>query len=484
MRSRYWTLLAAAIVATALFASPAVAADWDYAPPGTPPELVDDATIWRAASSTPDASGTVFYGGDMPGLPNGSPASGAMWLYNGSWSAICGTTVSGADSPCAPGPRSAAGMTPTSAGVILYGGSPVGVGDDGGGPGSMDDDTWNWDGASWTQVCDGCAPGRRSGPAMGSSADLSHVIMFGGATLDGGDLFPDGTWRYDSGTGSWTQICGTDVADPCGPDGRWGASIAWDGTQFVMYGGSQGYGPADTYFDDTWTFDPVAETWTQVCGSDIATPCGPTRRIYGSLVSLPNASPPGALLVGGGVLGVEPPPPDAGPRGDTWYWDGRGWSQLQTFDNSCGVTFPNGASIGGATAVLVGVQFVEDGSLTVESLLGGWDLPAGSMCGNAPPVPPDPPEPPSPPGPPAPPNPDNPGGGGDGDGTGDGTGDGSGGGSDGTGSSGTAFGTTGATLPATGPGLSPGVLGGLAALGVISGGVLVRASVSSTRRCR
>ncbi|MEZ5169373.1 MAG: hypothetical protein R3A49_01330 [Acidimicrobiia bacterium] len=446
--------------------SPAAAADWDYAQPGTPTELAQDGTIWRAASSTPDGSGVVFYGGDILGLPNGSPASGAMWLYNGSWSAICGTTVSGADSPCAPGPRSASGMAPAGTGVTLYGGSPIGVGNDGGGPVSMDDDTWNWNGSTWTQVCDGCAPGRRSGPAMASSADLSHVILFGGATLDGGDLFPDGTWRYDAGSGSWTQICGTDMtpSDPCGPDGRWGASMAWDGTRFVMFGGSQGFGPADTYFDDTWTFDPVAETWTQVCGSSIATPCGPTRRIYGSLVSLPDASPPGALLVGGGFIGVEPPPPDDGPRGDTWYWDGSGWSELQTFDPGCGVLFPNGASIGGETAVLVGARTSSTGIASIDSLLGGWDLPGGSVCGDA--APPEPPDPPDPPGP-TPPDPDGP------SGPGGGSGDGTSGGSTGEGTGPSAS----PTLPATGPWSSPAGIALVALLAVVGGGVLVRRSV-------
>lgn len=462
------TLLAALVLA-AVPVAPAAAAEWTYVDPGVPQELADELVLWRAVSPTPDGSGVVFYGGNSLSAP-GSPAGSSMWMYNGSWVAICGTTVTGATMPCAPGPRSVSQMAPTTAGVMLYGGSPVVLGSDGSGYGSLTDDTWMWNGSSWSEVCADCAPGNRGSAAMASSADLSHVIMFGGLRTGGGDPFPDDTWRYDAGSETWTQICGTGMtpSDPCGPDGRLGAQMAWDGTQFVMFGGSQGLGPADTYFDDTWTFDPVAETWTQVCGTGTAMACGPSRRIFGSMASLPNASPPGALLVGGSVVGVEPEPPDDGPADDTWFWDGSGWVQLQTFSPTCGVGSPVAGGLGGTTAVLLGVAFTSGSEIqSTGGRVGGWDLAGGTTCGD-----PQPPDPPVPPGP----NPPDPGPGGSNGPAGPGDGSGRGGSGSGAGADGTGPGA--ATLPATGAPMPPVVVALVALLALTGGGVLVRTSLA------
>ncbi len=189
VRARSVVVSAMAIVGLGVIglAAPVAAQDWVYTQESTPDELATELTIWRAASATPDGSGVVFYGGTDPDAPVGSPAEANMWRFGGTWNAICGTSVPGADQACAPGPRSAHAMAPASTGVLLYGGSAVSA-SGGGAFGSLEDDTWLWDGTTWSQVCDGCPPGDRGSPALATNSDRSEVIMFGGFT----GSFPDG----------------------------------------------------------------------------------------------------------------------------------------------------------------------------------------------------------------------------------------------------------------------------------------------------
>ena len=56
-------------------------------------------------------------------------------------------------------------------------------------------ETWEWDGANWTQVSSG-GPSARSRHAMAYDSARQRVVLFGGY---GGDRFDD-TWIYGSGT--------------------------------------------------------------------------------------------------------------------------------------------------------------------------------------------------------------------------------------------------------------------------------------------
>jgi hypothetical protein len=65
-------------------------------------------------------------------------------------------------------------------------------------------------------------------------------------------------YAYDLGANKWTRL------NPGGarPSPRWQAGFAYDSTNdvFLLFGGSD----ATTVFQDTWVYDPAANTWTQL----------------------------------------------------------------------------------------------------------------------------------------------------------------------------------------------------------------------------
>ena len=81
-------------------------------------------------------------------------------------------------------------------------------------------DTWEWDGTSWTQI-EETGPAPRCGHAMAYDSLKQRILLFGGlvGTGGGGVLQPVGdTWEWDGA--SWTQVADT------GPAARTGAAMA------------------------------------------------------------------------------------------------------------------------------------------------------------------------------------------------------------------------------------------------------------------
>ncbi len=109
-------------------------------------------------------------------------------------------------------------------------------------------DTWLWDGVTWTQYTGTTAPPTLYGHAMAADSP-SSVVVFGGWGPTGEDPLNQ-TWRFD-GT-KWTQI----VVGPA-PNFRDGHAMAYDrnANQIVMYGGYHQGG-------DTWVFKD--SQWAQV----------------------------------------------------------------------------------------------------------------------------------------------------------------------------------------------------------------------------
>src|SRR5690606_2683632 len=71
------------------------------------------------------------------------------------------------------------------------------------------EDTWEWDGASWTQVETTGAPPRFE-HAMAYDPMRGKVVLFGGATGDSSSLLShlvNDTWEWDGV--SWTQVATT-----------------------------------------------------------------------------------------------------------------------------------------------------------------------------------------------------------------------------------------------------------------------------------
>jgi hypothetical protein len=293
------------------------------------PTVQPPARVFTTGATLPDASASLLVGGQVPGGEGTADA----WTYRATtgWAAECGTS-SPATGPCPTGDRSGAASATGPGGVIVYGGTrgafdPLAHGGPGPlgaqGPSNALADTWRWDGTTWTQVCDTCAPGTRAFAAMAGNG--TTVVLFGGLGPDG----PlDDTWVFDGTT--WSNPCGSTRLIPCGPPGLMASSMAWDGTRFVLFGGAGAPDGPDgtTPVDDTWTFD--GSKWTKVCGtSDGGTACGPPAREAAAFTfaAHPDLALQGAFLAQGGDLFGGG---DQSLLRDGWLWHDGAWSVVTT----------------------------------------------------------------------------------------------------------------------------------------------------------
>jgi hypothetical protein len=304
-----------------------------------------DGTTWQQRSSTTapparwfhgmaydSARGvTVLFGGN-----DGTTVFGDTWEWDGTnWT----RRVPAASPPA----RFAPGMTydPVRRRTLIFGGDPAQSGQ------PCRDDTWEWDGSSWTQRLPTTVPAARYRSGFVFDTQRAQVLMFSGnsGTPDFAGLTD--TWSFDGN--DWTQV--TPHVVPVR------GTVAYDTVRrrTVCYGG---YMAATARLSDTWEWDGA--TWTQLkpatqpparARSAIAfdTKRGLVVMFGGNTATaLPNdtwewngtswrsvslaQSPPGRtghavaydaargdVVVQGGV-GV------AGPMFDTWTWDGTQWT--------------------------------------------------------------------------------------------------------------------------------------------------------------
>ncbi|MEP6508769.1 MAG: kelch repeat-containing protein [Gemmatimonadales bacterium] len=246
------------------------------------------------------------------GLAAGSPASDT-WVFDGNnWTQFADT---------GPSTRSEHAVAYDSARqrLVLFGGvRPSGSGQ------SYLGDTWEWDGAEWTQIED-TGPAPRSGMAMCFDSLRGRVCMFGGGNAT--KQFND-TWSWD-GT-SWTQEQDT------GPAARTKHGLAYDVardrvvlfggfsvttaqtqvtvTDHSWWGGTSSHTETHTatsyqFFDDTWEYNGAM--WTRVADT------GPAARHSFGIAYNGKAT----LLLGGrdGTTTFR----------DTWQWNGAHWTERQ-----------------------------------------------------------------------------------------------------------------------------------------------------------
>jgi hypothetical protein len=183
---------------------------------------------------------TVLFGG-VDGFPNFAVHGETWTLEVGGWVQRFPTN--------APSPRAGAGMAFDAANgnVVLFGGNDAN--------GVDRNDTWIWDGQNWTQVFPPTSPPARSFETNGMvySPAGNYVMMFGGLTqsLPGpvyGTL--NDTWTWDGTT--WTPHAGP------GPSPR-RAPLARDGGgNVLLFGGDNVTG----YFGDTWIWNAGANNGT------------------------------------------------------------------------------------------------------------------------------------------------------------------------------------------------------------------------------
>jgi hypothetical protein len=191
--------------------------------------------------------------------------------------------------------------------VVLFGGQNAVAPVAGQGLPAMQD-TWTWDGSTWTQQNPSSSPPAAVGPMLAFDAKLQKVVAVVSPSL--GDS-PTQTWVWDGR--NWAQL----NLNPEVPGARYG-QMAYDSANgsLVIFGGHWTCsGPGQCTEDpDTWTFDGAS--WTRHPGSS----SGPTARAFAAMATDPSKG--SVLLFGGGLSD------SFNALADTWSWDGSAWTQL------------------------------------------------------------------------------------------------------------------------------------------------------------
>jgi hypothetical protein len=184
--------------------------------------------------------------------------------------------------------------------VVLFGGEgkPTHVG----GRDLLFDDTWTWDGTTWTRQHPAVHPPALTNASMAYDAATSTVVLFGG--YDGERLGQ--TWTWDGTT--WTR-----QQPAARPPARFRASMAYDAATgtVVLFGGLGLHGTADFALGDTWTWDGTA--WTRQHPAASPSPRDAASMAYDTATST-------VVLFGGSGRHIL-------HEAQTWTWDGTTWTK-------------------------------------------------------------------------------------------------------------------------------------------------------------
>jgi hypothetical protein len=272
---------------------------------------------------------TVLFGGFTPRM-----CFGDTWLWRNGWRKLSPVT--------APSARSGPGMVYDGAAgnVVLFGGIDSN--------GISLDDTWTWNGITWTRQFPSISPPARrfDGHGMAYHAATRKVVLFGGT--EGRRALGD-TWTWDGIAKTWTQPLPASSPSPRR------STMVYDeaAKALVLFGGDSG-GPLfnDTYYNDTWTWDGTR--WIRQFPSS-----SPSARGEVSIAYDPGLR---SVVVFGGVGG-------RGRRSnDTWLWNGSNWREVH----------PNAAPMARCAAAMdydpIANELVLFGGFGINTLNDTWVL--------------------------------------------------------------------------------------------------------------
>jgi len=276
--------------------------------------------------------------------------SGGTWTWSGTaWTQVDGPGTPGCTTTCTntAGGRNtfALAYDPESQALILFGSN-------------QRNDTWAWNGTTWTQVADAASPGctdsclnsppRTVGTQMAYDDATHQMVLFGGAEPSYGPTNYNDTWvlSYSAGTYTWAQVADS-VSPGClgdcpnSPPGRNVSKMAYDPAtqQLVLWGGEVTGGDANGT-NATWIW--TGTQWQQVddgnganagCGSTypVSNPCptSPPGRVGEAMTYDPALR---ELIIFGGMNRF-----NAQEYNDTWAWNGTIWTQVDNAGNpTCG----------------------------------------------------------------------------------------------------------------------------------------------------
>ncbi|MCA8974935.1 MAG: hypothetical protein KDC98_09445 [Planctomycetes bacterium] len=251
--------------------------------------------VWHLARTSGPAPAIAYHGGAYDplrqrlvlcgGFDQTYTAQDATWEFDGAtWIRATPTVV-----PPARGAHAIA-FDAVRGRAVMFGGTPSVLG------GSAFDDTWDYDGITWTQRQPANHPSARFDHAMAFDLPATTTILFGGRTPGSQSNALGDTWQWDGV--DWTLVTSA------GPAARSRHAMASDYIRgrTVLFGGR-----GRNQFADTWEWDGVS--WHQLN----PTTSPPVRS--GHAIAF---DPVRGLCVlhGGGVSGT-----------DTWEWDGTDWTQ-------------------------------------------------------------------------------------------------------------------------------------------------------------
>jgi PKD repeat protein len=261
-------------------------------------EFVDN--IWINLTSSLPTAPSARFGGTMVydsvdsslvlfGGTAGSTLLNDTWEFNGATWTLAHPTVS-------PSSRAFAQMAydPLDGYVVLFGGttSVPGIAP------VISSDTWEFRAGFWVNITSqlSIAPPPTSGGTLTWDLQDSDLVLSGGSSIAAagapGTCYPNGlTWTYVGG--AWTE------QDAAGPTERVLGMSAYDSVDHVvlLYGGSESRNGACAVGDDTWSY--VGGGWSNLSGT---IPFPPAARDRGALVF--DAAEGVDVLFGGATDGV------------------------------------------------------------------------------------------------------------------------------------------------------------------------------------
>jgi hypothetical protein len=169
-------------------------------------------------------------------------------------------------------------------------------------------DTWTFDGTTWTRVPTKVAPSRRAATTMAFDKRINKLVLFGG--FDGKPTesgFLRDTWLWDGATSTWTQA--TMKVSPPRASGPMLFTDPHTGS-VMMFGGYDRFKKVPA-FGKTWR-------WTGTAWQKVHTATSPYPRAWGVAVSDPVSKM--VVLTGGNG--------DTIRTDNTWTWDGKNWTQV------------------------------------------------------------------------------------------------------------------------------------------------------------
>jgi hypothetical protein len=283
MNFRFCLNLAAITIAAA-----SASAQWLHVTPSASPSIRSES----AMSFEPTLGAVLLFGG----VPSFGSPFGDTWSYDGStWTHLAPAT--------SPGGRGQAGMVyDSNRGVtVLYGGGNTSFF---GGPSI--DQTWEFDGTTWTHIVPNTTPGGLSLFGIAFDSSRNRVVVYGGDADNSFPIASNGTWEYDGN--NWTQMA---PANNPGPLERPAMCFDTTRSRVVLFSGID---PQTGGTDETWVYDGTDWSTLPVVGTR------PPVRTSGKMVY--DASRDVCVLQGG------MDPYNGNLINDTWEFDGAAWTQI------------------------------------------------------------------------------------------------------------------------------------------------------------